>query len=81
VVAVRTAVIRITSGTVLKFRKIVSLRLGDGDPAHFHIASFSGVSSRLVMVSWRCMARTNGKAVTASPSTTAWIKLWGKAGM
>ena len=68
---------RITLGIVFNFRRIAFLRFGDGEPAHFHMASFSGVSFRLVtafvVVSWSCNFAGNWSraCVPACPLITA----------
>ena len=66
---------------VFTFRNITSRRFGDGEPTQRHIASFNGISSRLVIANCRWMASTNGKATTASASLNACSTRSGKAGI
>lgn len=61
---------RITLGIVFNFRRIAFLRFVDREPTHFHMASFSGVSFRLV-TAFMVAGNWSRACVPACPLITA----------
>ncbi len=79
-VHVRASISWIICGSILSLRKMFARFLAVGEPAAFQTASFSGVSLRRAIVSWRWIARTRGNATTASAETIVVSILSGIAG-